>query len=126
MGRSYAYTATNAKKTKKMFEETIFPRFRVPRMVISDGGTHFTNKNFQTTGQRMGSVTMLLLHITLRQVAKQKHRTNKSRTFCRRWSMRWELHGRIDYSMSYGIIEQPIKHHSECHHINLSMGRPVI
>jgi hypothetical protein len=38
--------ATNAKNSKKMFEETIFSRFRVPRMVISDGGTHFTDKNF--------------------------------------------------------------------------------
>ena len=36
----------DAKNSKKMFEETIFPRFRVPRMVISDGGTHFTHKNF--------------------------------------------------------------------------------
>jgi hypothetical protein len=39
-------TATDANNSKKMFEETIFPRFRVLRMVISDGGTHFTNKNF--------------------------------------------------------------------------------
>jgi transposase InsO family protein len=38
--------ATDAKKSKKMCKETIFPRFEVPRMVISDGGTHFTNKNF--------------------------------------------------------------------------------
>jgi hypothetical protein len=38
--------ATNSKNSKKMFEETIFPRFGVPRMVISDGGTHFTDKNF--------------------------------------------------------------------------------
>jgi hypothetical protein len=38
--------ATDAKNSKKMFEETIFPCFGVPRMVISDGGTHFTNKNF--------------------------------------------------------------------------------
>jgi transposase InsO family protein len=29
-----------------MFEEIIFPRFRVSRMVISDGGTHFTDKDF--------------------------------------------------------------------------------
>jgi hypothetical protein len=39
--------AVNAKNSKKMFEETIFPRFGVPRMVISDGGTHFTDKNFR-------------------------------------------------------------------------------
>ena len=38
----------DAKNSKKMFEETIFPRFGVPRMVISDGGTHFTDKNFHT------------------------------------------------------------------------------
>ena len=38
--------AADAKNYKKMFEETIFPRFGVPRMVISDGGTHFTDKNF--------------------------------------------------------------------------------
>ena len=36
----------DAKNSKKMFEETIFQRFEVPRMVISDGGTHFTDKNF--------------------------------------------------------------------------------
>jgi hypothetical protein len=29
--------AVDAKHSKKMFEETIFLRFRVPRMVISDG-----------------------------------------------------------------------------------------
>ena len=36
----------DAKNSKKMFEEIIFPRFRVLRMLISDGETHFTDKNF--------------------------------------------------------------------------------
>jgi hypothetical protein len=38
--------AADAKNSKKMFEEIIFPRFRVPRMVISDGGSHFIDKSF--------------------------------------------------------------------------------
>ena len=38
--------AADAKNSKKIFEETRFPHFGVPRMVISDGGTHFINKNF--------------------------------------------------------------------------------
>jgi hypothetical protein len=76
--------ASNAKNSKKMFEETIFPRFRVPRMVISDGGTHFTNKNFSSICQNMGSVTTLLLLITLRKVARQKHRISKLRILYRR------------------------------------------
>jgi hypothetical protein len=39
--------AADIKNSKKMFEEILFPRFRVPRIVISDGGTHFIDKNFQ-------------------------------------------------------------------------------
>jgi hypothetical protein len=38
--------ATDVRNYKKMFKEIIFLRFRVPRMVISDGGTHFTDKGF--------------------------------------------------------------------------------
>jgi hypothetical protein len=38
--------AADANNSKNMFEETIFPRFGVPRTVISDGGTHVTNKKF--------------------------------------------------------------------------------
>jgi hypothetical protein len=38
--------AADAKHSKKMFHEIIFLRFGVPRMVISDGGTHFTDMNF--------------------------------------------------------------------------------
>ena len=38
--------AADAKNSKKMFEEIIFLRFGASMMVISDGGTHFTDKNF--------------------------------------------------------------------------------
>ena len=48
------YRAADAKNSKKTFEETIFQRFGVPRMVISDGGTHFTNKNFHNYLSRHG------------------------------------------------------------------------
>jgi hypothetical protein len=36
----------DSRHSKKMFEEIIFSRFGVPRMVISDGGTHFIDKRF--------------------------------------------------------------------------------
>jgi len=32
--------------SKNMFEEILFPRFRVPRIVISDRGSHFIDKCF--------------------------------------------------------------------------------
>jgi transposase InsO family protein len=40
------YRNSNSKNSKKMFEEIIFPRFGVSRMVISDGGTHFIDMSF--------------------------------------------------------------------------------
>ena len=46
--------AGDAKNSQKMFEETIFLGFTVLRMVISDGGTYFTNKNFHNYLLRHG------------------------------------------------------------------------
>ena len=92
-------------------------------MVISVEAVTLLTRIFTTTCQNMGSVTTSLLHITLRQVAKQKHQINKSRTFYKRRSTRWGLHGRINYLMHYGLTEQCIRHHWECPHINWSMEK---
>jgi hypothetical protein len=32
--------------SKKMFHEVTFPRYRVPRIVMSDGGSHFIDRTF--------------------------------------------------------------------------------
>jgi hypothetical protein len=39
--------AADAMHSKKMFHEVIFLRYRVPRIVISDGGSHFIDRTFQ-------------------------------------------------------------------------------
>jgi hypothetical protein len=38
--------ATDAMHSKKMFHEVIFLRYGVPRIVISDGGSHFIDQTF--------------------------------------------------------------------------------
>jgi len=40
--------------SKKMFEEIIFPRFGVPKIVISDGGSHFIDKCFKQYLSKQG------------------------------------------------------------------------
>jgi transposase InsO family protein len=37
-----------------MIENVIFPRFGTPRILISDGGTHFTGKNFKKCLSKLG------------------------------------------------------------------------
>ncbi|CAA7039493.1 unnamed protein product [Microthlaspi erraticum] len=44
----------NAQVVIKMFKSIIFPRFGVPRIVISDGGTHFINKIFANLLKKHG------------------------------------------------------------------------
>jgi hypothetical protein len=39
--------AADAMHSKKMFHEVIFPRYRVPKIVISDGGSYFIDQTFQ-------------------------------------------------------------------------------
>jgi transposase InsO family protein len=39
---------------KKLFTDIIFPRFGVPRAVISDGGKHFVNRQFENLLSRHG------------------------------------------------------------------------
>ena len=46
--------AGDAKNSKRIFEETIFPCFGVPRIVISDGGIHFIDRNFHKYLSRHG------------------------------------------------------------------------
>jgi hypothetical protein len=45
----------DAKHTRKMFHNIICPRFIVPRMVISDGGSHFIDKTFRSFLRELGS-----------------------------------------------------------------------
>ena len=47
--------ATDTKHAQRMFHEVIFPRFGTPRMVISDGGSHFIDKTFRALLKELGA-----------------------------------------------------------------------
>jgi Integrase core domain len=44
----------DSKAVKRLFSDIIFPRFGVPRVVISDGGKHFINRQFDHLPGRHG------------------------------------------------------------------------
>jgi hypothetical protein len=47
--------ATDTRLARKMFHEVIFPHFGTPRMVISDGGSHFIDKTFRAFLRELGA-----------------------------------------------------------------------
>jgi transposase InsO family protein len=44
----------DAMHSKKMFHEVIFLRYKVPRIVISDGGSHFIDWTFRKALSKVG------------------------------------------------------------------------
>jgi hypothetical protein len=46
--------AADSKNSKRIFQEIIFPHFRVSRVVISDGGSHFIDKTFRKCLSELG------------------------------------------------------------------------
>jgi transposase InsO family protein len=46
--------AANAMHSKNMFHKIIFPRYTVPRIIISDGGSHFIDQTFQKALSEVG------------------------------------------------------------------------
>jgi hypothetical protein len=46
--------AADAMHSKRMFHEVIFPRFRVPRIVINDGESHFIDRTFRKALMEVG------------------------------------------------------------------------
>ena len=44
----------NSKLVLKLFKTIIFPRFGIPKVVISDGGSHFINKVFENLLRKNG------------------------------------------------------------------------
>jgi acetylglutamate kinase len=56
--------------SKKMFHEVIFLRYRVPRIVISYGGSYFIDGHSGKLSRKLELITGLPLHITLRRTVK--------------------------------------------------------
>ena len=81
---AFPCVAADSRSSKRMFQETIFPCFGIPRVVISIGGSHFINKTFRKCLSELGVDHRVATPYHPQKVVKQKHLTCNSKTFWRR------------------------------------------
>jgi hypothetical protein len=53
----------DSKAVCNLFKHVIFPRFGIPRIVISDGGTHFNNNQLQALFSKYGVHTSITISL---------------------------------------------------------------
>jgi hypothetical protein len=68
--------AIDAMHSKRMFHEIIFPRYGVPRIIISDGGSHFIDRTFWKSLTEVG-VDLQIATPYHRQTSGQAETLNK-------------------------------------------------
>jgi len=111
--------------SKKMFEEIIFPSFGVPRIVISDRGSHLIDKRFEQYLSKHG------IHHDIAtpyhpQTSGQVETTNKQiKNILQKTVKRWGQLGRTGFMMHSEHTGQHTKQPSGCHPINLSIEKLV-
>jgi transposase InsO family protein len=91
----------------------IFPCFGTPKMVISDGGSHFIDKTFWNFLKEHGSSQNIATPYHP-QTSGQTETSNKQiKTSYRKWSMRWRKAGRTSCLMHFGHtwqLTKPYRH----------------
>ena len=66
----WSSTAADHRVALKFLKENIFSRFGVPKAIISDGGSHFCNKPFESLLTKYGVKHKVAKPYQLRPVAR--------------------------------------------------------
>ena len=96
--------AADSKSSKKMFQEIIFPHFGVPRVVISDGGSHFIDKTFRKCLSELG-VDHRVATPYHPQTSGQAEMSNKQiKNILQKMVNAWGSVGKTSYPRPYGLF----------------------
>ena len=103
------FVAADSRSSKKMFQEIIFPRFGVPRVVISDGGSHFIDRTFRKCLSELG-VDHRVATPYHPQTSGQAETSNKQiKNILQKTVNAMGRAGKVNYPRHYGLIERLTK-----------------
>ena len=114
--------ASDTKHARKMFQEVIFPRFGTPRMVKSDGGSHFIDKTFRNYLRELGAKHNFATpyHLLTNGQAETSNKQIKNIL------QKTVNDGKVSCLMHSGHKGQHTRPPSECPHFSLSMAKHAI
>ncbi|XP_070029432.1 uncharacterized protein [Nicotiana sylvestris] len=93
-----------ARSVVVFLKKSIFSWFGTPRVIISDGGSHFCNKAFDTLLAKYMSITRFLPLTILKLVGKLKSPSGRPKAYCKRRSMQIGPIGQRTWMMRCGLI----------------------
>jgi hypothetical protein len=110
--------AVDVRHARKMFHEVIFPRFGTPRMVVSDGGSHFIDKTFRAFMRELEAKHNIATPAGQAETSNKQIKNILQKTINemgKGWKNKLPMH--------FGHIGQLTKPPSACHHTNWSMEK---
>ncbi|RVW61979.1 Retrovirus-related Pol polyprotein from transposon opus [Vitis vinifera] len=110
---SIACKHNDHKVVVKFLKENIFTRFRVPKAIISDGGTHFCNKIFNN---------LLARYEVKHKVATPYHPQTSGQLELANREIK-NILMKVANAMHFGLTELPTKQFLECHRYRLVFGK---
>lgn len=107
----------DAKAVCKLFKDTIFPRFGVPRIVISDGGAHFNNHQLEALLAKYGVKNhRVITHTIHKPMVRMNCLTGRLNQFWRKLFQNLEQTGQANCQTHSGLTGQLTKLPLVCHH----------
>jgi hypothetical protein len=113
------------KSSIRMFEETIFPRFGTPRLVISDGGSHFIDKCFEKYLMNHGIQHNVATPYHPQTIGQIETSNKQIKNILQKTMDQMGIKWKDKLPEHFGLIRQLIKPPLQCLPTNWSTGRHV-